>query len=86
MAASVQPLTGGGSNAYASICLGRVWSVTAPADLLEHALACFSSQLDLCYAGITSCEPFFANINARNFAGFVVLAFRLTSCVLPGGS
>jgi hypothetical protein len=38
------------------------------------------------YAGMTNWEPFFANIMARNFAGFVELAFRLTSWVLPGGS
>ena len=39
-----------------------------------------------CYAGVTNGKPFFANISARNFAGFVALAFLLTSCVLPGCS
>jgi hypothetical protein len=38
------------------------------------------------YAGVSKGRPFFANIIARNFAGLVALAFRLTSCVLPGGS
>jgi hypothetical protein len=38
------------------------------------------------HAGVTSGAPFFANIIARILACFVILAFLLTSCVLPGCS
>ena len=77
------------------ICVWRrsllFWSGRRTVGILlekRRGMGLASSIIDLAYsyAGVTSCEPFFANIIARNFAGFVELALRLTSCVLPGGS
>lgn len=52
-----------------------------PAARLE-ALRLNSSR----YAGVVSGKPFFAKMSAKNRAGFVALALRETSCVLPGYS
>src|SRR5215831_14730853 len=55
--ASVQTLTGSGSEASASICLGRVWSQTAPAVVLNHLLHVTSDTRSYQTSAPTSTVP-----------------------------